>query len=304
MKISVIVPAHNYARYLPDLFQSLLVQTVANWECLLVDNGSSDETEKVCSEMAKADNRFVYIKTNLCYPAAARNIGLQNATGKFIQFLDADDIIDKKKFEIQLKLLSTDENLDIVYGDYLLTDEKLENHLQHQKNLHLSGLPFNDFVKQWEKKLTIPIHSYLIRSVCFQKWGVLDETIRTHEDWDLQLNFSLKGARYKYHNDVVAFYRIHGASSSRNDRTVNRRDTLDVLMKYYHFKITTAKQKLILLMRYIDFVGDILLDKVRYNNVKIIAAIRFFKRPVLNCLSLLLFPCYLINKITSKLFAR
>ncbi|MEO8149860.1 MAG: glycosyltransferase [Bacteroidia bacterium] len=304
MKISVIVPSYNYARFLPDLFQSLLAQTYADWECLIVDNGSTDETEKLMESTVQSGNRFVYYKINSCNPSAARNFGLKKATGKFIQFLDADDVITRGKFELQLNQFAEDESVDIVYGDYVLTDEKLLNHIKPQKKLKLSQKPFNDFIRRWEKDLTIPIHSYLIKTECFEKWGLMDENIRTHEDWELQLNFSLSGAVYKYHTDVVAWYRIHKASSSRNDLTVNKKETLDVLMKYFAGRRTNSNQKFFIIMRYFEYTGDILLDKIRIGNLKFLEALRFPKRPLLNSAALLVFPFYLVYKILTKIFAQ
>jgi glycosyltransferase involved in cell wall biosynthesis len=304
MKISVIVPTYNYGHFIPDLCQSLIKQTYSNWECLITDTCSTDDTENICKPIIQSDSRFIYLKEKSGNPSATRNSAFRKATGNFIQFLDADDIIDYRKFEVQLNLFASDKMADIIYGDYMLTDENLQNHFKPLKKLILSSNPFNDFITRWEKDLTIPIHSYLIKRECFDKWGLMDESIRTHEDWELQLKFSINGAHYKYHPDCVAYYRIHKSSTSRSDRTVNRKDTLDVLMKYFRDNRLSNYQKYLIVKRYIEFTGEIILDKFRIKNMKLFKALRFFERPLLNSIALFVFPFYLVDKTIRKVLGR
>lgn len=115
-KISIIVPCYNQAQYLDECLQSVLNQTFISWECIIVDDGSPDNTEEVAKKWVEKDFRFKYIAQPNKGVSAARNLGITNAIGKYIQFLDGDDILECRKLEYQFLILETDDKIDIVYG--------------------------------------------------------------------------------------------------------------------------------------------------------------------------------------------
>jgi glycosyltransferase involved in cell wall biosynthesis len=92
--ISIIIPCYNQAQYLDETLQSVLEQTYSNWECIIVNDGSPDETEIITKWAAKILGLNIYKKNGGL--RSARNAGLEIATGDFIQFLDADDYLDCK----------------------------------------------------------------------------------------------------------------------------------------------------------------------------------------------------------------
>lgn len=97
-KISVIIPIYNAEKFLRDGLDSILAQSFTDWECLLIDDGSPDESGKICDEYATRDTRFrVFHKTNGGV-SSARNLGLDNARGEWITFIDADDLISNNYF--------------------------------------------------------------------------------------------------------------------------------------------------------------------------------------------------------------
>jgi len=99
-KISIIVPCYNQAQYLDECLQSVENQTFADWECIVVNDGSPDNTEEVAQCWTKKDSRFRYIKKENGGLSSARNFGIENASGEWILPLDADDKIGKKYFEL------------------------------------------------------------------------------------------------------------------------------------------------------------------------------------------------------------
>lgn len=232
-KISVIVPNYNYANYLPDLFHCLKHQSYTNWECIIVDDGSNDNSISLIETIIQEDERFVLIQQTNSGPAAARSKGIDHASGEFIQLIDADDYIDLNKFERAITIFKNQENTDIIYSDYRFVDQSMTREWKEdfRKN-NLSTNAFNDFLSRWELDLMIPIHSFIFRKSCFDRWGGMDPKFKTHEDWDIHLNFSFNDAKYHYDNTVGAYYRIHGSSSSRTDLTQNRHDIAKVLAKY------------------------------------------------------------------------
>jgi len=93
LKVSVIIPCYNDAAYVSETLESVKNQTYANWQCIIINDGSTDNTKDVVLSAIGSDERFVYIETANNGPAAARNIGIETASGFFILPLDADDII-------------------------------------------------------------------------------------------------------------------------------------------------------------------------------------------------------------------
>lgn len=115
-RISVIIPCYNYSAFIPDALKSLQQQAFTNWECRVVDDGSTDATAEVVKQWAALDHRIHYIYQQNGGQPAARNTGLQQARGEFVQFLDADDLLEPMKFVIQVSYLDKHHGVDIVYG--------------------------------------------------------------------------------------------------------------------------------------------------------------------------------------------
>lgn len=116
-EISVIVPVYNAARWLPDLFRSLEAQTFTGFEVILVDDGSTDESASLCEVRAQRDSRFRLVSRHNAGVSAARNIGIDEARGKWIYFIDADDMAQPQSLS---RLLDTGvaTDADIVIGGY------------------------------------------------------------------------------------------------------------------------------------------------------------------------------------------
>lgn len=116
-KVSVIVPSYNLGQYLPETLQSVLSQTFQDWECLIVENGSTDGSMNVVTSFCASDTRFVPVVFHENQGvAAARNKGLELAEGEYILFLDADDLIAPGYMEAAVKALDSDHSLNLVYG--------------------------------------------------------------------------------------------------------------------------------------------------------------------------------------------
>lgn len=118
IKISVIIPVYNSEKYLSACIKSILNQTYPNWELIIVNDGSTDNSAKIINRFISIDKRIKQIYQKNSGPGIARNIGIKEASGDYIVFVDSDDTINKNYFE----LLSNKEE-DIVYIDCTLVDE-------------------------------------------------------------------------------------------------------------------------------------------------------------------------------------
>ena len=116
-KVSVIIPSYNLGQYLPETLRSVASQTFADWECLIVENGSQDDSLDLVNEWCARDSRFVpVVFTENQGVAVARNRGLELAEGEYVLFLDADDLLTPDYMAAAVEALDADPSLTVVYG--------------------------------------------------------------------------------------------------------------------------------------------------------------------------------------------
>lgn len=113
--ISIIVPCYNQAQYLPETLQTVLEQVYANWECIIVNDGSPDNTEEVALEWCGKDDRFKYLKKENGGLSDARNYGIKHSLGKYILPLDSDDKISKDYTREAIETLEKDPAIKLVF---------------------------------------------------------------------------------------------------------------------------------------------------------------------------------------------
>ena len=115
--VSVIIPSYNLGNYLPQTLRSVMDQTFTDWECLVVENGSTDGSLSIVNEFCASDERFIpVVFTENQVVADARNRGSVQAEGEFILFLDADDLLSPHYMEAAMAAFKLDPTLDLVYG--------------------------------------------------------------------------------------------------------------------------------------------------------------------------------------------
>ncbi len=113
--VSIIVPCYNQSEYMDECLNSVLNQTYENWECIIVNDGSPDNTEEVALKWQSKDSRFIYLKKENGGLSSARNFGISNARGKYILPLDCDDKIGNNYTKNALKIFEHTSNIGIVY---------------------------------------------------------------------------------------------------------------------------------------------------------------------------------------------
>lgn len=114
--VSIIIPTYNRAEVIAETLKSVLLQTYQNWECIIIDDRSTDNSFEIIDAYSKSDSRFKFIvKDNKRKKGAStsRNIGIENATGDYIQFLDSDDLLHAEKIEHQIALLNENDRFTI-----------------------------------------------------------------------------------------------------------------------------------------------------------------------------------------------
>jgi glycosyltransferase involved in cell wall biosynthesis len=216
LKVSIIIPCYNQAEFLTETIDSVLFQTYQNWECIIVNDGSTDATEEIAREYCKIDSRFIYIGKENGGLSSARNAGLDIAKSDFIQFLDSDDLIGPEKLQIQLERVQREE-ADIIIGGYKLFTINSGSYFDN----HLSSGPINlskeGFLFDWGVNFTIAIHAGLFSSSFLTKHKIrFNESVNAREDWIFWCTLSIAGAKFTYIDQYLAFYRVHKHSMTNN----------------------------------------------------------------------------------------
>lgn len=231
-KVSVIVPCYNYGKFLKFCLESVQKQTYSNWECLIVDDGSTDNTKEISENFCLTDPRFKYIYQSNSGLSSARNLGIKISEGEFIQFLDADDYLSNNKFSSQLELIGCMPFNCISYTGYSINNyATIKRDDKNEFNYNLDRCQLNNFISDWEIKFTIPIHCFLFRKAHIINVNGFDESLPTHEDLDLYLKMCLNNIYFYYLPIIGAFYTIHGDNMTR-DNTKMISGYLQVLEKF------------------------------------------------------------------------
>lgn len=199
--VSIIVPCYNQAQYLDEALQSVLEQTYVDWECIIVNDGSPDNTEETALKWCEKDKRFVYLKKVNGGLSAARNTGIENAKGDFILPLDADDKIAPYYISLALNEFNQDETLRLVY----CKAEKFGN------EIGLWQLPKFSLFNLSRNNLIFP--SAMFRKTDWKLVGGYDvKMIYGWEDWEFWISILKEGGNVKCLNKVGFYYRVKSDS--------------------------------------------------------------------------------------------
>ena len=121
------MPVHNSERYIEDAIRSVISQTYENWELLVIDDASTDASKSIAMKIAETDSRIKVFSnpTPTGYPATPRNMAIEMAKGRYIAFLDSDDVWLPNKLEHQLPYFNKSNRIGVVFSSYEKVDEKL-----------------------------------------------------------------------------------------------------------------------------------------------------------------------------------
>ncbi|HWP47980.1 MAG TPA: trifunctional glycosyltransferase/class I SAM-dependent methyltransferase/polysaccharide deacetylase [Candidatus Limnocylindrales bacterium] len=208
--VSVIIPAHNAADTLAQTLESLLVQTVPDWEAIVVDDGSTDRTAFIATSFAERDPRIRTVSQLQKGAGAARNAGIRLAHFDWLLFLDADDWILPPLLERLTDGLIADPGLDAVHCGWARIAPNGE--VFSEEGCTLSG----DLFAKAACRCPFVIHSCIVRRSLVEMVGGFDSTFQTCEDWDLWQRIARTGARFGRIPDVLSRYRMRGHSLSSN----------------------------------------------------------------------------------------
>ncbi|MDI1305925.1 MAG: glycosyltransferase family A protein [bacterium] len=203
-KVSIIVPCFNQAQYLDEAIQSVLDQNYTNWECIIINDGSTDNTEEIAQKWTSKEKKIIYLYKENGGLSSSRNFGIIHATGKFILPLDADDKIANNYVNLAIESFQVDDSLKLVYC-------KAEKFEDETGALFLP--PFS--------LLNLSCNNIIFCSAFFRKedWelvgGYDEKMIYGLEDWEFWIAILKKGGNVKCLNEICFYYRIKNNSMVR-----------------------------------------------------------------------------------------
>lgn len=224
--VSIITPSFKSKKFIKETIDSVLNQTYEHWEMIIVDDVSPDNSNEIIEEFIKKDNRIKLIKLEInSGPAVARNRAMEEAQGRYIAFLDADDLWAPQKLEKQIAFMQK-ENVALSYTGYCR---------------------FEKSVEQIKDEITVPLkvdyHELLKQNIIGCLTAVYDTEllgkvsmplIRKRQDFGLWLKI-LKQVPYAYAiNEPLAYYRLHADSISSNK----------IISSHYNWKLYREVEKL------------------------------------------------------------
>ncbi len=221
-KVSIILPTYNRTQVIKRAINSVLNQSYSNFELIIIDDGSTDNTAEVIKSFN--DERIQFIRNdNNRGQAIARNIGLKRAKGSYIAFLDSDDVWHKDYLEKQIETLS---NMPDEYGLVYCKCRRLNN--SKITFLPPTLIKEEDIKEQLIKENFTTLQAILLKRGCLEKCGYLDERMTALEDWDFFIRLS-DICRFKYNDEVLVdmYASRDGVNNNIADRIAAREHILD-----------------------------------------------------------------------------
>jgi glycosyltransferase involved in cell wall biosynthesis len=211
VKISIIIPSYNNEKFLPECIESVLVQTFTDFELIIVEGGSKDNSIKIIQKYVEMDNRIhVIIHPYNMGVSKARNDGILASKGEFIAIFDSDDVMLPTRVEELYSEISKDPNYGLAHSDVYVIDEhgaingKIIGKEQYSKG-HICG----EVLKRRGCHIGYPI----FRKKCLIQTGLYDENLRGGEDYDLYTRIT-QCFPVAYVQKPLIFYRRHGSNAS------------------------------------------------------------------------------------------
>jgi glycosyltransferase involved in cell wall biosynthesis len=222
--VSVIIPAYNQGHYLGECVRSVLNQTHQDFEAIIIDDGSTDNTREVANSFDDSRIRYIYQENRGL--SGARNTGIRNATGLYISYLDSDDQFLPNKLELLITKLEGEPDLGFAAGQAILIDEHgdeigqiFDNPLPADPSNLLLGNPLH-------------VGSVILTREWQDRAGFFDKDLRSYEDWDMWLRLAKLGCKMAWVPEPVSLYRFHSEQMTKDGSQMTNA-TFAVLEKIY-----------------------------------------------------------------------
>jgi glycosyltransferase involved in cell wall biosynthesis/peptidoglycan/xylan/chitin deacetylase (PgdA/CDA1 family) len=221
--ISIIIPAYNAANTIIETLESVLTQTSPNWEVIIVDDGSVDETMTIANRFIEKDGRIRALTQSNQGVSVARNTGISHANFEWLLFLDADDWISPYYIERAVNLIASDPDVDAVHCGWV----RIAPDGSRLKEMYAPH--FSDMFPVLAKTSPFAVHACIVKKSVAEMVGMFDASVKNCQDWDFWQRVARTGAKFGAIKEVLALYRMQPNSLS-SDRIQFYTDALRMLM--------------------------------------------------------------------------
>ena len=251
--ISVIVPCHNHGAFLNETLQSVYGQVYTQWECLIINDGSSDNTEEVALAWQEKDPRFKYFYKKNGGLSSARNKGLDEARGNYIQFLDADDLIDRHKFNDSI---TAGNDADVIMSGFKMFTTDKQELADPPFVLDNKHFNFESILLGWDDQFVFPPHCGIFKKPLFDNFR-FNESLSAKEDWVMWLQIYLQDIKTIFLAKPYALYRLSPNSMSQNKSLMDK--NLVLAFKIIYEMLPTEYREMFF-NKAIDSLGNVITD--------------------------------------------
>ncbi|MBP6755809.1 MAG: glycosyltransferase family 2 protein [Bacteroidia bacterium] len=218
--VTVIVPAYNYANFIGECLDSVLSQTFKSWECIVIDNGSTDNTQEIVKSYSNNDGRIKYHYTNQKGVSLARNLAVSLSQGTYLLPLDADDKIDPTYLEKAVNIMNQNPEISLVYCNAILFGSVNKKWILPDFNYKAMLIENSIFCSALIKKNEfLAVNGYNVNMV------------EGFEDWDFWIKYLANNKKVYKLNDILFYYRIK--QHSRNS-VLDTEKQLRLRTQIYH----------------------------------------------------------------------
>ena len=210
--VSVIVPCYNQGVFLNETLESVYNQSYTDWECIIVNDGSTDGTEAIAQQWVAKDNRFKYFYKKNSGVSSTRNFGISNSSGQYLQFLDSDDILDKLKIQFSIDELKKDKNNEtgIVVSNFKMLSSDSKEILPPFCKLEAELFTLENFLLKWNVTFSVQMQCGFFDARLFEIIK-FPENLSAQEDWIVWVQL-LKKTKCVFVDLPLAYYRVHPSS--------------------------------------------------------------------------------------------
>ncbi len=218
--VSVIIPAHNSSRFIKKTIESVINQTYEDWELVVVDDGSQDNTEEIVRSLCVTNKRIKYFsQDNFGAPSRPTNRGIREGRGDYIAILQHDDEWLPEKLEKQIILMNTATGKD---ADFIGCDAFIVNDTKKSEARSILCVPERreDFLYALLSSNILPYPSaMLIRKRVFENFGYFDEEFNMADDWEMWIRLAAQGVSFASIHEPLFKYHIHGTNITKTIAT-------------------------------------------------------------------------------------
>lgn len=239
--VSVIVTCYNQEHCIIRTLENVAQQTYSIWECIVVDDESTDNSNQIVKEFIKNDPRFKIIRQTNKGLAGSRNTGFRHAQGEYIQFLDGDDTLHPEKFILQLDAFSKNEKAMVCLSKYRFFVESTKRYKYHEFE-KLEPQPLEQLLYKWNAGVSYTQHAPLYKRAIWDKEEVPYQEDYQYwcEDWVFNVLLALRGHEYIMLDEVLCNYHMHDENYT-SDKKALITDAIHAAM-YLHPKLPEQYQ--------------------------------------------------------------